>query len=75
MDFDLATAFAVFGDQDSGCRSYGVVANNARLFVKEATTEAAAQSLRRSIAFHRTVAHPAIVAPLHVHDGGGDDVR
>lgn len=75
MDVDLATAFVVFGDQGSGCRSYGVEANGVRLFVKVPTTEAAARSLRRAIAFHQVVRHPVIVAPIHVHDGGGEDVR
>ena len=75
MDVDLSEAFAVFGDQDSGCRSFGVEYANRRLFVKVATNGAAAASLRRAAEFHRAVSHPVIVAPLHVHDGGGDDVR
>lgn len=80
MDVDLSTAFAVWGDQDSGCRSYGIELGSARRFVKVATTAAAAESLRRAIAFHRAVSHPVIVAPIHVHvggggGGGGEDVR
>lgn len=43
--------------------------------MKVATTPAAAESLRGAAAFHRAVAHPVIVAPLDVHDGGEADVR
>lgn len=75
MDVDLTEPFAVFDEQDSGCVSYGVEHDDRRLFVKVATTPAAAASLRRAAQVHASVRHPAIVAPLDVHDGGEDDVR
>jgi serine/threonine-protein kinase len=75
MEVDLTAPFAVFDQQDSGCTSYGVVHEGTRLFVKVATTPEAADSLRRAVDFHAAVQHPAIVAPIEVHDGGGIDVR
>ncbi|HET8931533.1 MAG TPA: hypothetical protein VFN21_12810 [Acidimicrobiales bacterium] len=75
VDIDLSKAFAIFPDQDSGCRSYGIELEGARWFVKVATSAGSAESLRRAIAFHRAVTHPVIVAPHHLHDGGGENVR
>lgn len=75
MEVDLTGAFAVFDDQDSGCVSYGVEHGHTRLFVKVATSAAAADSLRQAARVHVLVRHPAIVAPLDVHDGGDEDVR
>ena len=68
MKFDPAAAFAVFDQQDSGCISYGVETAGRRLFVKTAMTDQARESLGRAMAFHRTVRHPAIVAPIEVID-------
>ena len=60
--------FVVFDQQDSGCLSYGVERDGRRLFVKTAQTPSACTSLRRAIAFHAAVRHPAIVAPEEVTD-------
>lgn len=68
MKFDPAAAFAVFDQQDSGCISYGVETAGRRLFVKTAMTDQARESLGRAMAFHRTVRHPAIVAPIEAID-------
>lgn len=63
------SAFAVFGDQDSGCFSYGVEENGERFFVKTARTPDARASLTRAFAFHAAVRHEAIVRPVRVLDG------
>lgn len=68
MDFERASAFAVFDEQDSGCVSYGIETGSGRLFVKTATTPAAHESLGRAIHFHHSVSHPVIVAPTDVVD-------
>lgn len=68
VNFDPATAFAVFDRQDSGCISYGIEWAGRRLFVKTATTSAGYESLGRAIFLHRSVRHPAIVAPMEVVD-------
>jgi hypothetical protein len=62
--------FVVFDERDSGCVSYGIERDGVRVFEKVATTEAARRSLRRAIAFHAVVKHPAIVAPSAVIDAG-----
>jgi serine/threonine-protein kinase len=61
-------AFVVFDQQDSGCLSYGVERDGRKLFVKTAQTAAGGKSLRRAIAFHTAVQHPAIVHPVDVID-------
>ncbi|CAM5743961.1 hypothetical protein STAFG_8427 [Streptomyces afghaniensis 772] len=62
----VGEVFRVFRDQESGCVSYAVrLADGERWFVKEATTDAAQQSLNRARAFHRAVRHPVIVPQLH----------
>ncbi|MFH8896006.1 hypothetical protein ACH4HG_06315 [Streptomyces coeruleorubidus] len=59
----VGEVFRSFREQDSGCVSYGVrLADGERWFVKEATTDAAQQSLNRAWAFHRAVRH---LDPLH----------
>lgn len=68
MELDPAAAFAVFDKQDSGCVSYGIETGGRRLFVKTATTSGAHESLGRAMAFHESVRHPAIVAPVEVTD-------
>lgn len=68
MDLDPADAFVVFDRQDSGCTSYGIESEGRRLFLKTATSDAGRASLRRAIRFHRSVRHPAIVAPVEVAD-------
>jgi serine/threonine protein kinase len=60
----LGEVFAEFTMQDSGCLSYGVVVDGRRLFVKAPTSADAAASLRRAMAVHAAVAHPAIVPLL-----------
>ncbi len=62
-------AVAVFGDQDSGCVSYGVETGQGRWFVKRAMTPAARESLARACALHSRVQHDAIVRPDTVLDG------
>ncbi|WBB94520.1 serine/threonine protein kinase [Verrucosispora sp. WMMC514] len=69
MELPLASAFAVFDAQDSGCVSYGVEASGRRWFVKTATSARSRQSLLRAVRFHAAVRHPAIVRPEHVLDG------
>ncbi len=61
-------AFALFDQQDSGCISYGVERDGHRLFVKTAVAAGGRESLRRAIAFHRSVRHSAIVHPVDVTD-------
>lgn len=58
------TVFAVFDQQDSGCRSYGVELGGERFFVKSAVETRANPSLRRAAALHRAVTHPAIIPML-----------
>jgi len=53
--------FAEFVQQDSGCRSFGVSADDERWFLKAAVEEQALPSLERAVALHRHVRHPAIV--------------
>ena len=62
----VGEVFRVFGDQDSGCVSYGVrLLDGARWFVKEAVNERGRRSLDRGWAFHRAVRHTAIVPQVH----------
>jgi serine/threonine-protein kinase len=69
---EIGEVFHVFDQQDSGCVSYGVRLGDERLFVKTATTPAAARSLARAARVHAAVRHPAILAPLRVvPDGDG----
>lgn len=71
----LGTTFAVFDQQDSGCVSYGVQQDSGRrLFVKISTTPGAVDSLRRALALHSAVSHPAIVAPLEAHELPSGDI-
>jgi hypothetical protein len=60
----VSRVFDAFEDQDSGCMSYGVEVGGDRWFVKTAYTAQTVPVLRRAAAFHRDVAHPAIVAPV-----------
>jgi serine/threonine-protein kinase len=62
-------AFAVFGNQDSGCRSYGIERAGRRWFVKTALTPGAAGALTRVVALRRAVRHPAVVRPLALLPG------
>ena len=62
-------AFAVFAEQDSGCRSYGVRRAGHRWFVKTAFTPPAAEALTRVVALHRAVRHPAVVRPVALLPG------
>ncbi|WP_422741436.1 serine/threonine protein kinase [Micromonospora sp. WMMD754] len=66
---DPADAFVVFGDQDSGCLSFGVRAVGRRWFVKQARTPRARVSLTRALGLHAAVRHPGIVRPELVRDG------
>ncbi|WP_369246788.1 serine/threonine protein kinase [Streptomyces sp. R41] len=70
----VGEVFRAFGEQDSGCVSYGVrLLDGARWFVKEAVTDRARHSLARGWAFHRAVRHSAIVPQVHriaVRGGG-----
>lgn len=68
---DVGTVFRVFDRQDSGCLSYGVALADERWFVKTATTRAAERALRRAIAVHAAVRHPAIVPLAHRFTAAG----
>jgi len=68
---DVGTVFRVFDRQDSGCLSYGVALADERWFVKTATTRAAERALRRAIAVHAAVRHPAIVPLAHHFTAAG----
>jgi serine/threonine protein kinase len=68
VELEVAAAFTVFDKHDSGCLSYGIELHGRRLFVKTAVTSGAHESLGRAMAFHKSVRHPAIVAPLEVID-------
>jgi serine/threonine-protein kinase len=62
----VGEVFRVFGEQDSGCVSYGVrLLDGARWFVKEAVNERGRRSLERGWVFHRAVRHTAIVPQVH----------
>ncbi|MFG1740840.1 serine/threonine protein kinase [Micromonospora chalcea] len=69
LNLDPAAAFVVFGDQDSGCVSYGVESAGRRWFVKRAGTPRARESLTRALGLHAAVRHPALVRPELVRDG------
>ncbi|MFI5836168.1 serine/threonine protein kinase [Micromonospora sp. NPDC051300] len=69
FELDPADEFVVFGDQDSGCLSYGVRAAGRRWFVKRARTPEARASLTRALGLHAAVRHPGIVRPELVRDG------
>lgn len=69
LDLPLASAFAIFDAQDSGCLSYGVEAAGCRWFVKKAATPQARRSLIRASKLHAAVRHPAIVRPERIIDG------
>jgi amidase len=60
----LGEVFATFRDQDSGGASFGVEVGGRRLFVKGAVEPRAEPSLRRAVAVHRAVRHPAVVPLL-----------
>jgi serine/threonine protein kinase len=57
----IGRVFRVFDQQDSGCVSYGVEIAAERWFVKSPATGTAAAALRRAIALHAAVQHPAII--------------
>ncbi|MGW4790508.1 serine/threonine protein kinase [Streptomyces sp. HUAS TT11] len=59
------TVFRRFDEQDSGCVSYGLLADGRRWFVKTATTPEGVSSLRRAVSLHRSVSHPAVVPLVH----------
>ena len=61
----LGTVFRTFDEQDSGCVSYGLLADGRRWFVKTATTPEGLSSLRRAVALHHSVSHPAVVPLVH----------
>lgn len=68
FDIDASHVFAVFDRQDSGCVAHGVDSHGHRLFVKNALTAEGRSSLRRAIAFHRSVRHRAIATPIELSD-------
>lgn len=53
--------FASFLHQDSGCQAFGVEVDGQRWFVKVPVELRAAASLRRAVAVHAAVRHPAII--------------
>ncbi|GIG61061.1 hypothetical protein Lfu02_54330 [Longispora fulva] len=61
----VGEVFRTFDRQGSGCVAYGVEVDARRWFVKTARTPAADASLRRAVAFHAMVRHPAIVPLRH----------
>lgn len=67
----IGRVFRVFDRQDSGCVSYSVEIAGERWFVKSAAAPDAAASLRRAIALHGAVAHPAIVPLRRALDAAG----
>ncbi len=70
----IGSVFRVFDRQDSDCVSYGVEIAGERWFVKSPTTAAAAVPLRRAIAFHAAVQHPAIIPLRNAIDAAGAPV-
>ena len=68
MELSLASAFAVFDAQGSGCVSYGVEASGRRWFVKTATT-AQPPFLAAGCPVPRRGPAPGDRAPEHVLDG------
>ncbi|WP_328380960.1 serine/threonine protein kinase [Micromonospora zamorensis] len=68
----IDSAFVVFGEQDSGCLSYGVEDAGGRWLVKTAITAEGRASLDRACAVHAAVHHPAVVRPVRtVHGPAG----
>ncbi|MGY0235473.1 serine/threonine protein kinase [Longispora urticae] len=61
----VGEVFRTFDQQGSGCVAYGVEVDARRWFVKTALTRSADASLRRAVAFHAMVRHPAIVPLRH----------
>ncbi|WP_018348940.1 hypothetical protein [Longispora albida] len=61
----VGEVFRVFDQQDSGCVAYGVEIGTERWFVKTAREARAEDSLRRAVAFHAMVQHPAIIPIRH----------
>ena len=53
--------FAVFADQDSGCRSYGLDIGGRRYFVKASVEDRAVPSHRRAMVLHGAVRHDAVI--------------
>lgn len=70
----IGRVFRVFDHQDSGCVSYGVAIAAERWFVKSSATDAAAASLRRAIALHAAVQHPAIIPLRSVIEAEGQPI-
>jgi serine/threonine-protein kinase len=70
-DLDIAHAWIVFDQQDSGCVSYGVHAAGRRWFVKVARGVEGEASLANALRLHEVVRHPAIVRPLRALRAGG----
>jgi serine/threonine-protein kinase len=60
----------VFDQQDSGCVSYGAVADGQRWFVKVARDLGGEASLENALRLHSVVRHPAIVRPLRAFRSG-----
>jgi serine/threonine protein kinase len=56
----IGEVFHTFRDQDSGCVSYGVLAQGRRWFVKHADDPRGIASLRRAYHLHSTVQHEAL---------------
>ena len=58
--------FATFLQQDSGYRSYGVMIDDQRWFVKASWRDDAAEPLQRAVVLHRAVAHRHVIPLRHV---------
>ena len=60
--------FRVFGNQDSGCVSYGVLAEAKRWFVKHSDDPRGIASLRRAHHLHSRVHHRALPRVRHAFE-------
>jgi serine/threonine-protein kinase len=56
----IGTVFRAFREQDSGCLSYGVLAEGSRWFVKHSEEERGIASLRRALHLNSAIQHPAL---------------
>ena len=57
---EVGEVFRVFGHQDSGTTSYGVLVDGRRWFVKPSDDPSIAESLRRALHLNTRVRHPAL---------------
>jgi len=68
---EIGEVFQAFRDQDSGCVSFGVLAQGRRWFVKHSNNDRGMASLRRAQHLHSTVRHAALPRFYHAFETPG----